>query len=217
MTAIRPAIAVINALAGPSRLRGRPGLIASESFRHSRSLSNGAASFARPQYSQAEPLRRISNTAKGLYSYGVQRDASIRRPASQQLRSYTSFPPSAPRPAISPRQYPLLALAPLTSSLPTDPVDPSTTSSFLDPLVALLLSSPLPAGLTILLLTFSFRSAITLPATIWQRRRMQRTKEIVRPAMKAINEQLAGKVARECRAKGLGYEEYKKELKSQVS
>jgi inner membrane protein COX18 len=110
-----------------------------------------------------------------------------------------------------------LALAPIASAAPPDVVDPAASASFFDPMVALLLTSPLPAGLTILLLTFTFRSAITLPATLWQRRRMQRTKEIIRPAMKALNDKLAGVVAKECRAKGMDYEAYKKELKSQAS
>lgn len=35
--------------------------------------------------------------------------------------------------------------------------------------------------------------------------------------MRVINERLAGVVARESRKKGLGYEEYRKELKRQVS
>lgn len=46
---------------------------------------------------------------------------------------------------------------------------------------------------------------------------MERTKRIVQPEMRRINERLAGIVARESRKKGLGYEEYKKELKKQVS
>ena len=46
---------------------------------------------------------------------------------------------------------------------------------------------------------------------------MQRMREIVRPEMQRINDRLAVEVARESKRKGLGYDEYKKELKKQVS
>lgn len=92
-----------------------------------------------------------------------------------------------------------------------------TTPSILDPLVSVLLSSPLSAGTTIILLTIVFRSAVTLPATLWQRRRMKRTREIIQPAMKLVNDRLARSLVGESRRKGLSYEEYKKELKRQVS
>lgn len=38
----------------------------------------------------------------------------------------------------------------------------------------------------------------------------------VRPRMKQINEQLAVSVMKDCRARGVDYEGYKKELKSKV-
>jgi hypothetical protein len=45
---------------------------------------------------------------------------------------------------------------------------------------------------------------------------MLREAQEVRPRMKEINEKLAVVVARESREKGLGYEEYKKNLKARV-
>lgn len=46
---------------------------------------------------------------------------------------------------------------------------------------------------------------------------MGRLRDHVMPKMKEVNDLLAGRVARECRKAGKGYEEYMKELKSQVS
>ena len=99
-------------------------------------------------------------------------------------------------------------------------IDTATTvaeSSLLDPLANALLSSPLPAWATIIGLTLCVRSGITLPVSLWQRRRMMREATEVRPRMKQINEQLAVSVMKDCRARGVDYEGYKKELKSKVS
>lgn len=89
-------------------------------------------------------------------------------------------------------------------------------TSVLDPLANLLLSSPLPAWATIIALTLSVRTGITLPVSLWQRRRMLREATEVRPRMKQINEQLAVSVMKDCRSKGISYEGYKKELKTKV-
>ncbi|KAK4684077.1 hypothetical protein P7C73_g6125, partial [Tremellales sp. Uapishka_1] len=84
----------------------------------------------------------------------------------------------------------------------------------------LFLSLPYPYitsyGLTIILSTLLFRSAITLPATLWQRARMKRLRENVMPEMKKLNDRLAVVVARESRSQGRSFEEYKAELKAQV-
>lgn len=42
-------------------------------------------------------------------------------------------------------------------------------------------------------------------------------RELVRPEMERVNARLAVEVAKESRRKGVGYDEYKKELKRQVS
>jgi membrane protein insertase Oxa1/YidC/SpoIIIJ len=97
-----------------------------------------------------------------------------------------------------------------------DTVSTAAETSILDPLANLLLASPLPAWVTIIALTLCVRTGITLPVTLWQRRRMLREAQEVRPRMKEINEKLAVVVARESREKGLGYEEYKKNLKARV-
>lgn len=97
-----------------------------------------------------------------------------------------------------------------------DTISTATEPSFLDPLANLLLSSPLPAWATIIGLTICVRTAVTLPVTLWQRGRMMTEAREVRPRMKVINERLAVALARECREKGLGYEEYKEQLKAKV-
>jgi len=97
-----------------------------------------------------------------------------------------------------------------------DTITTTTESSFFDPLANLLLSSPLPAWATIIGLTICVRTTVTLPVTLWQRGRMLTEAREVRPRMKEINERLAVAMARECREKGLGYEEYKKQLKAKV-
>lgn len=98
-----------------------------------------------------------------------------------------------------------------------DTVTTASESSLLDPLANALLSSPLPAWATIIALTLCVRTGITLPVSLWQRRRMMREATEVRPRMKQINEQLAVSVMKDCRARGVDYEGYKKELKSKVS
>lgn len=81
----------------------------------------------------------------------------------------------------------------------------------------LLVSTPTPSyALSIVVLTIAIRSTVTVPFTIWQRKRMRRMRELINPEMKAANELLAVKVAKESRAKGLDYEQYRKELKIQV-
>jgi membrane protein insertase Oxa1/YidC/SpoIIIJ len=113
----------------------------------------------------------------------------------------------------TPRQIPHRRHASFIPSLVTLPSLPSLTS-----LSELLLTHPFPTYTgTIVLLTLGVRTVFTLPATIWARRRMQRMREIVRPEMQRINERLAVEVARDSKRKGLGYDEYKKELKRQVS
>lgn len=109
------------------------------------------------------------------------------------------------------------ALATTAPGLPLLAMFPFSDPSLVDTVHSLLLSVPLPAGYTIILLTLLVRTGVTLPVTLWQRARARRTREIIVPEMKRLNDELAGPVARECRKAGMGYEEYKRELKRQVS
>lgn len=99
------------------------------------------------------------------------------------------------------------------SFFPTLPALPSLTT-----FSELLLTHPYPTYTsTIILLTIAFRTGFTLPVSIWAQGRMNRMREIVRPEMQRVNARLAVEVAKESRRKGVGYDEYKKELKRQVS
>lgn len=92
-------------------------------------------------------------------------------------------------------------------------------SPIIDPCVSFLLSHPLPTfGYTgtIVLLTLALRSSVTLPTAMWARARMRRFREHVLPRMKLENDTLAVEIARRCRRDKKGYDEYKKELKSEV-
>lgn len=155
-------------------------------------------------------------------SYLLDCVAGPSRHAGHLLRAVPRAPLNCPRPARVVRATPAHA-APArrfqSTSTPIviDTISTTTESSILDPLVNVLLSSPLPAWATIIALTLCVRTGITLPVTLWQRGRMLTEAREVRPRMKDLNEKLAVSLAKECRSKGLGYEEYKKQLKSRVS
>ncbi|RXK42457.1 hypothetical protein M231_00011 [Tremella mesenterica] len=53
--------------------------------------------------------------------------------------------------------------------------------------------------------------------TLWQRRRLERGRLLVSPAMRRWNEELAGPIAKESRKKGLDYAGYKRELKEALA
>lgn len=118
--------------------------------------------------------------------------------------------PSRPPTSIS------LRLQSTSAPIVIDSAVATSETSILDPLANALLASPLPAWATIIALTLCVRTGITLPVSLWQRRRMLREATEVRPRMKKINEKLAVSVMKECRAKGIDYEGYKRELKSKV-
>lgn len=158
-------------------------------------------------------------------SYLLDCVAGPSRHAGHVLRAVSRAPLKCPRPARVARTSPAHALGRLparryqSTSTPIviDTISATTETSIMDPLVNVLLSSPLPAWATIIGLTLCVRTGITLPVTLWQRGRMLTEAREVRPRMKDLNEKLAVSLAKECRSKGLGYEEYKKQLKSRVS
>jgi membrane protein insertase Oxa1/YidC/SpoIIIJ len=151
----------------------------------------------------AGPFRHAGHALRNLSRAPIASRAVTRSTRTSPLGpSHTSFPS---------RRY-------QSTSTPVviDTIATTTEPSILDPLANLLLSSPLPAWATIVGLTICVRTAVTLPVTLWQRGRMMTEAREVRPRMKVINEQLAVALAKECRANGLGYEEYKEQLKSKV-
>ncbi|KAJ9107359.1 hypothetical protein QFC21_000809 [Naganishia friedmannii] len=137
------------------------------------------------------------------------RSSQKAHPARIRPRPTTPTPLSITA-AIPPNRFSRLALALPSFTLPAVP---SLTS-----LSEILLAHPFPTyTATIVLLTVLVRSVFTLPATLWSRRRMKKMREIVRPEMQRVNERLAVQVMQECRKKGFGYDEYKKELKRQLA
>ena len=152
--------------------------------------------------------------------------------------SFTSHPPPPPPHATSSLSAKATAttMATALSSIPVSIVDPNTglpipdaaaekTGSFLQPftdhviqpLAEVLLASPLPSfGLTIMIATFLLRAGITLPVTIWQRKRMMLDKNIVETMVTAYVRQIAGPIARRTRAEGHGDKEFKQEMKKRV-
>jgi inner membrane protein COX18 len=71
-------------------------------------------------------------------------------------------------------------------------------------------------AISIVLLTIALRSAITLPVTLWQRKRAKRMVELVAPEWNRLKERLPESVAKRSRRQGLSYEAYEKELKKEV-
>ena len=108
---------------------------------------------------------------------------------------------------------------PLSTLLPTE-----ETTSLLHPLSNLLLDHPIYSySLTIIILSLILRSAIGIPSLLWQRSRIRRTRQLVEPEMKRMNEELSLRLLVESRKKALwdnkfkAYEFYRIELKKQVS
>jgi hypothetical protein len=91
------------------------------------------------------------------------------------------------------------------------------TRAYSTSLADILIAHPIVSyGTTIVLLTLTLRTAITLPMALWSRARLKRIRTIVQPEMKLLNEKLAVEVMKDCRKRGLGYEDYRAELKKQV-
>jgi hypothetical protein len=98
----------------------------------------------------------------------------------------------------------------------------STFSGFIQTCSESLLSVPIASSslsysAAIVLLTLSFRLGITLPVTLWQRRRIKRVAENVVPEVKAWGEKAKLKLRAEFRRADKGYDAYVKELNSRVS
>lgn len=136
------------------------------------------------------------------------------RPVLQNLRHGSARPTLARNPRTT--SYNPRRLQSTVAPIVIDSVAGVPETSILDPLANALLASPLPAWATIIALTLCVRTGITLPVSLWQRRRMLREASEVRPRMKQINEKLAVSVMKDCRARGVDYEGYKKELKTKV-
>ncbi|UZJ51934.1 hypothetical protein CBS101457_001254 [Exobasidium rhododendri] len=96
-----------------------------------------------------------------------------------------------------------------------------SSSAIMEPLVPFIEHLPellhLPPSahnyaISIVLLTVLLRSVITLPVTLWQRRRTQRMIELVVPKWDLLKKSLPESVAKRSRRQGKSYEAYEKEL-----
>lgn len=102
----------------------------------------------------------------------------------------------------------------------------STVTSMLAPLKPYIEALPailhLPEGtphayaLAIAITTVLLRSAVTLPITLWQRRRTRRMVQLVAPQWAQLKQTLPISVAKRCRKEGKSYEAYEKELQKEV-
>ncbi|KAL7423769.1 hypothetical protein Q5752_001353 [Cryptotrichosporon argae] len=113
-----------------------------------------------------------------------------------------------------PSLHPLRAFA--RPRAPALPLSPRHTRALAVPVLPeLLLAHPYPSA--IVALTVLLRLTTTVPATLWQRARGRRSRELVGPQMRRWRDVLATRVAGECRRRGVGYDEYRKELKRQLA
>ncbi|WWD18052.1 hypothetical protein CI109_102499 [Kwoniella shandongensis] len=205
--------------AGPSLLTGAASVSATSSTVRYLSSSSFASS-SRAQILRPSPLLAKTSRPRALASLG-----NSRRPMSNVLGGprYLSTTPLASSPLESSTSTSSLdALDPALLSTPADDLVP--VSSFLDPIVNPLsdlllhqLPHPLGYGTTIILLTLLVRTTITLPISIWQRKRALRAQRLVQPELKAINERLAISLRDEFRKRGASYNQYLTELRRQLA
>jgi len=71
-------------------------------------------------------------------------------------------------------------------------------------------------AISIVILTVILRTAITLPVTLWQRKRIRRMTELVVPKWNSLKVKLPELVAKRCRKQRKSYEEYEVELQKEV-
>ncbi|GAA5978310.1 hypothetical protein JCM11641_004650 [Rhodosporidiobolus odoratus] len=124
-----------------------------------------------------------------------------------------SPPPPDPVPAT-----PSVPVKPVLTDLfaPTSLPDPT----FFEPLSAVFLALPPTLSLSyaafVPLFTLFYRSATTLPITLWQRRRTKRFAEVVMPLVRRKQAEIALQTRDECRRAGKTYEEYQKVFKKKA-
>ncbi|KAK0522222.1 hypothetical protein OC842_006526, partial [Tilletia horrida] len=90
----------------------------------------------------------------------------------------------------------------------------------LPPLLAPYLPGPLaayPITTSLILITCTLRTAVTLPAALWQRARSRRMAEDVYPIWEQMKKQLPLQVRDRCRRAGKSYDEFRTELEAEVS
>ncbi|KAK0539401.1 hypothetical protein OC835_001150 [Tilletia horrida] len=89
----------------------------------------------------------------------------------------------------------------------------------LPPLLAPYLPGPLaayPITTSLILITCTLRTAVTLPAALWQRARSRRMAEDVYPIWEQMKKQLPLQVRDRCRRAGKSYDEFRTELEAEM-
>lgn len=78
------------------------------------------------------------------------------------------------------------------------------------------LSGPHAHALSIFILAFAVRTAVTLPVTLWQRAKTKKLTEHVLPEWEAMKEQIPLAVRVRCRRAGKSYEEFEAEVRKEL-
>lgn len=79
------------------------------------------------------------------------------------------------------------------------------------------LSGPYAHALSIFVLAFAVRTAVTLPITLWQRNKTRKLTENVLPEWEVMKQQIPLAVRARCRRAGLSYERFQVEVQKEVS
>lgn len=79
------------------------------------------------------------------------------------------------------------------------------------------LSGPYAHALSIFVLAFAVRTLVTLPVTIWQRKKTRALTEKVLPEWEIMKEQIPLVVRARCRRAGMSYEAFEAETRKEVS
>ncbi|KAK6905590.1 hypothetical protein I203_106420 [Kwoniella mangroviensis CBS 8507] len=189
----------------------------SQPFLHTRQLSSSPSSSSssriRHGYSTPTPARLRPSSRPRILSLLPLQSQRISTPSS--IRSFSVLPSSLnpSLPEVIEEAHAITttdeALTPVSTIF--DPV--------IDPLSSLLLeiNHPFGYGISIICITLLVRTIFTLPVSLWQRKRALKTKQIVEPELKIINERLAKSIARDYRKAGKGYKEYLLEVRRQVA
>lgn len=137
---------------------------------------------------------------------------------SFSLSSHSAPPVDAAPPIPSPAADPAPPAKPVLSDIfaPDSLPDPT----FFEPLSNALLSMPSSLSLSYLafipIATIIYRTLLTLPFNIWQRRRIARFANDVLPLVKKEQARIALETRADCRRAGKSYEEYQKEFQKRV-
>ncbi|WVW82179.1 hypothetical protein I302_104185 [Kwoniella bestiolae CBS 10118] len=199
---------IVGSIRAPLRAQGVPLTRPLIEVRH---LSSSSSSSSRIRHTHAHSIGLRSSSRPTLQSSPLFRNQRI----PLATRSFSILPSS-----LTPT-LPEVIEESHTVSATDDTLTPVSTifDPIIDPLSNFLLeiNHPLGYGVSIICITLLVRTVFTLPVSLWQRKRALKTKQIVEPELKIVNERLAKFIAREYRQQGKGYKEYLLEVRRQVA